>query len=178
VVQRFGDGLRLNPHAHSLFADGVWHAVAGSEVPKFQRIKSPTQREIEALTLAVRRRVLRRLGRLGVRRTDLEDQSCDLFGEREPVWASCMTASLLDRVAIGGLQSSWSCGCDEQVEVPGNGKLRGRRRLNVHATTVAKARPGRARAVCKHLLRPTICNERLQRLEVWRGPLDSAETLE
>ena len=29
---RCGDELRLNPHLHKIFADDVWHAVAGSEL--------------------------------------------------------------------------------------------------------------------------------------------------
>ncbi|MBM4345834.1 MAG: transposase [Deltaproteobacteria bacterium] len=168
AVQRFGDGLRLNPHVHSIFADGVWRAAAGSDAPKFQRIKSPTQREVEVLTLAVRRRVLRRLGRLGVLRADLEEPSCDLFGEREPILASCMTASLLDRVAIGERKGELVMRLrDEQVEVRGNGKRCAvADGFNVHAaTTVPPLARDALERLCKYLLRPAICNERLQRLE-------------
>ena len=168
AVQRFGDGLRLNPHVHSLFADGVWHAVAGSDAPKFQRIKSPTQREVETLTLAVRRRVLRRLGRLGVFRSDLQDPSCDLFREREPVLATCMTASLLDRVAVGEHAGELVMRLrDHDVEVRGNGKRCAvADGFNVHAaTTVAPLARDALERLCKYLLRPAICNERLQRLE-------------
>ena len=167
-IQRFGDGLRLNPHIHSIFADGVWHAVAGSDVPKFQRIRSPTQREVEELTLAVRRRVLRRLGRLGVLRADLEDASCDLFREREPVLAGCMTASLLDRVAVGERAGELVMRLrDEVVEVRGNGiRCAVADGFNVHAaTTVATRDRGRLERLCKYILRPAICNERMQRLE-------------
>ncbi len=167
-IQRFGDGLRLNPHVHTLFADGVWHAVAGSDAPRFRRIRSPTQREVEELTLAVRRRVLRRLGRLGVLRSDLQDPTCDLFREREPILATCMTASLLDRVAVGEHAGELVMRLrDAQVEVRGNGKRCAvADGFNVHAaTTVAPlARDGLER-LCKYLLRPAICNERMQRLE-------------
>ncbi len=153
---------------HTIFADGVWHAVAGSDVPKFQRIRSPTQHEVEELTLAVRRRVLRRLGRLGVLRADLEDVSCDLFREREPVLAGCTTASLLDRVAVGERAGELVMRLrDEVVEVRGNGiRCAVADGFNVHAaTTVATRDRGRLERLCKYILRPAICNERMQRLE-------------
>lgn len=152
----------------TIFPDGVWHAVAGSDVPTFQRIRSPTQREVEEPTLAVRRRVLRRLGRLGVLRAGLEDASCDLVREREPVLAGCMTASLFDRVAVGERAGELVMRLrDEVVEVRGNGiRCAVADGFNVHAaTTVATRDRGRLERLCKYILRPAICNERMQRLE-------------
>ena len=154
--------------AHGERADGVWNAVAGSDVPKFQRIRSPTQREVQELTLAVRRRVLRRLARLGVLRADLADASCDLFREREPVLAGCMTASLLDRVAVGERAGELVMRLrDEVVEVRGNGiRCADADGFNVHAaTSVAPLARDALERLWKYLLRPAICNERLQRLE-------------
>jgi len=168
AIQRFGDGIRLNPHVHTLFADGVWHAVAGSDAPNFQRIRSPTQREVEDLTLAVRRRVLRRLARLGVLRHDLEDPSADLFLEREPVLADAMTASLLDRVAVGERKGELVMRLrDEVVQAHGHGtRCAMADGFNVHAaTTIAPLDRVRLERLCKYMLRPAICNERLQRLE-------------
>ena len=99
---------------------------------------------------------------------DLEDASCDLFREREPVLAGWLTASLLDRVAVGERAGELVMRLrDEVVEVRGNGiRCAVADGFNVHAaTTVATRDRGRLERLCKYILRPAICNERMQRLE-------------
>jgi hypothetical protein len=75
---------------------------------------------------------------------------------------------LLDRVAVGEQAGELVMRLrDEQAEAHGNGKRCAvADGFNVHAaTTVAPlARDGFER-LCKYLLRPAICNERMQRLE-------------
>jgi len=44
-VQRFGSGLRLNPHFHSLIFDGVYAAGAG-ELPRFYPLRAPVKRDV------------------------------------------------------------------------------------------------------------------------------------
>jgi hypothetical protein len=115
----------------------------------------------------VRRRVLRRLARLGVLRADLEEPTCDLFAETQPVLATCMTASLLDRVAVGERKGELVMRLrDEDVEVRANGiRCAVTDGFNIHAaTTVAPADRAGLESLCKYILRPAICNERMQRL--------------
>ena len=111
--------------------------------------------------------MLRRLARLGVLRADLEEPTCDLFAETQPMLATCMTASLLDRVAVGERKGELVMRLrDEDVEVRANGiRCAVTDGFNIHAaTTVAPADRTGLESLCKYILRPAICNERMQRL--------------
>ena len=108
--------------------------------------------------------MLHRLDRLGVLRADLEVASCDMFRVREPVLAGCMTASLLDRVAVGEHAGELVMRLrDEVVEIRSNGiRCAVADGFNVHAaTTVAPLDRARLERLCKYILRPAICNERM-----------------
>jgi hypothetical protein len=102
-IQRFGDGLRLNPHFHTISVDGVYVAEAGSERPSFVALPPPNQQEVEALLARAHRAILRRLQRLGLiaEIIDREPNLFDPIAEAEPVLAHCAAASLLDCVAVG-----------------------------------------------------------------------------
>ncbi len=52
VIQRFGDGLRVNPHFHILVTDGVFHRPATAALtghPRFHRTAAPNPDELTAL---------------------------------------------------------------------------------------------------------------------------------
>ena len=113
VIQRFGDGLRLNPHVHSLFADGVYvwpdgrRAAAG---PVFMRLPPPTDEQVEAVAQDAASRALTVLATAGhdidaLRHRDdeylFDAAAADEAPEAQGTLALAMKASLLDRVAVG-----------------------------------------------------------------------------
>ncbi len=112
VVQRFGDGLVLNPHVHSVFCEGVWHAPSGAELPRgdaqeadrpdYLPLRGPTDSEVQRIALDARRRTMRWLVRQGVMQPGEEfDDNEATAAEDDPVRAWCTNAAVLDRIAIG-----------------------------------------------------------------------------
>ena len=66
TIQLFGGSLNLNPHAHLLVLDGVYHNDGHQAV--FTETRAPTQSEIAEVTRRVQARVLRELERRGLLR--------------------------------------------------------------------------------------------------------------
>ncbi|MDD5628859.1 MAG: transposase [Elusimicrobia bacterium] len=66
-VQRFGSRLNLHPHIHAVISDGVFFKEPGlfGDVLGFKAAGPPTEAEVTALTETLRRKVLRRLRKLG-----------------------------------------------------------------------------------------------------------------
>src|SRR5205823_4600083 len=65
VIQRFGSGLQLNVHYHSLLVDGVFTEAADGSL-RFHPAQPPTDAEVGRLVATVRTRILRLLRRRGV----------------------------------------------------------------------------------------------------------------
>ena len=63
MIQRFGGGLNLNVHFHTLVLDGVYAQSGGALV--FHGAPPPSDREVGRVVVTVRRRVLRLLARRG-----------------------------------------------------------------------------------------------------------------
>lgn len=99
VIQRFGDGLRLSPHFHVVFADGTWSRSLMDGSPVFEREPTPTEEDVQRVLTSARRKVLRKLLKLGVVTPDEDDY--DPVADTEPMLALCSNASMLDRVAVG-----------------------------------------------------------------------------
>jgi len=85
VIQRSSSDLRLNPHFHTLFLDGVYASnltgavpddetstyeppagEAGRETPIFMVESTPTQEDVESVVHQARKRILRYLEKRGV----------------------------------------------------------------------------------------------------------------
>lgn len=167
AIQRFADGVQLNPHVHSIFADGIWHQPNPDQPPVFVKVRSPKQQDIEFVALRTRRRVLRRLARMGIFKDDLQHVEHDEFAEADPTLALCMSASLLDRVAVGERAGELVMRIrEEAVQVkPRGNKCADADGFNIHAaTTVAARNRDRLEQLCRYVLRPAICNARLERL--------------
>jgi hypothetical protein len=67
VIRRFGGGLNLNVHYHSLVLDGVF-AESGDGTLRFLPAPAPTDEEVASLLATIARRVRRLLQRRGHRR--------------------------------------------------------------------------------------------------------------
>ncbi len=53
VIQRFGDGLRLNPHYHIIFCDGVFHRDPVSGGLRFHRTCAPNHADLDRIVAKV-----------------------------------------------------------------------------------------------------------------------------
>lgn len=171
VIQRFGSALNLNVHYHSLAFDGVWvvgDEEQGGEPASFQRLPEPTDGEVAQLVTAIRRRVMRRLGRLGVVESLGQDQyGPDPLRLDEPLMADCYGASILGRIAtgpragqpverFGGLRGlPWA-----EVRSKQCAQIDG---FSLHANTgIPSGDRDRLERVVRYIARPAVANDRLE----------------
>jgi Putative transposase. len=66
VIQRANSDLRLNPHLHRVFLDGVYGPDVDGRGQMFHPAPAPSQQEIEAIVCRASKRILRFLQRRGV----------------------------------------------------------------------------------------------------------------
>jgi hypothetical protein len=99
VIPRFGSGLNLNVHFHTLVLDGVF-SQDRSGVLEFHPASPPSDEEVAQVLVAVRRRVGRRLARRGLEPDDDGAGSADGFAEASPVLAGRASASVRGRIAL------------------------------------------------------------------------------
>ena len=168
AIQRFGDALVLNPHVHSIFAEGVWHDPDGSDTPVFVPLRGPSDAEVQELAMDVRRRTLRWLVRNGVVHPDEElDGDQMALVDADPVRAWCTQAAILDRVAIGQQAGQLVARLRDEPVVS---RKHGRRcamvdGFNLHANvTIGPAARDHLERLCRYILRPALCSARLERL--------------
>jgi len=171
-THRFGDGLRISPHIHALYADGVWcqeDNVRADCPPRFIQLPEPSDDEIASLVRSLHHKVLRRLMRIGVIRED--DSEDDLFALEQPMLARCTSASMLDRVAIGEREGElvWRVRV-EGVDKPAKFKRVSRlcamyEGFNIHARTTVRAHArDQLERLIRYVARPAVCLERLDLL--------------
>ena len=191
VVQHFGDGVVLNPHVHSIFCEGVWSCADGDGNPEFLQLNGPTDRDVQRIAMDVTHCVdnatplvsrpspprpalagtqRRRATRRGLRR------------QRRGPHRRRARASVVHQGSPPGPHRHWqarrptagSCG------VPSFGLAFGSlpvSPLRSEAVGVARLREGPVVAVrigplareslerlCRYILRPALCNARLERL--------------
>ena len=164
LIQRFGDGVRLSPHFHTLFCEGAWSKPAPDWPAAFYSVAAPDDDDIAKLVATIRRKVLRKLLKIGV----IETGEFDELAEDDPLLAVCTQASLLNRVAVGERRGRLVAMVKTEPVVA---KPHGRRcamvdGFNLHANTYvpARARPKLER-LCRYITRPAICNARLRKLD-------------
>ena len=167
-LQRFGDALTLNPHIHSVFCEGVWYDPDNNDTPVFMPLRGPTDEEVQEIAMDARRRTLRWLIRKGVVEPGEDfDEDESALAEDDPVLAWCTKAAVLDRIAVGRNAGQLVARLRAESVEP---KKRGRRcavagGFNIHANVrigpMAKAHLER---LCRYILRPALCNARLERL--------------
>ncbi|MCX5795514.1 MAG: transposase [Elusimicrobia bacterium] len=75
-VQRAGRSLNLHPHIHAVVSQGRFSSELGPLGPrlKFHAAAAPSQRDIELVTESLRRKILRRLRKLGAIPADLAQE--------------------------------------------------------------------------------------------------------
>ncbi len=168
VAQRNNADVKLNPHLHAIFVDGVFATVPDGK-PVFHALPRLSTEEVGDLLQVVRARVLAHLVRRGIIEpgSDLTVLN-DGFAEREPALAQLAAA------AVSGLPPAGPelRRCPEPVMLRGHPGVEVTAPLSVtefgfslHAATRAGAEDARGReALCKYVLRPPLAQERLSLL--------------
>jgi hypothetical protein len=101
AIQRFGSALNTNVHFHTLAVQGVFFKETDGAL-RFAPAPAPTDEELARLLAAVRRRIVRLVGRHGI---DLIDASNDASDDERlvdcPAYAALQGAAVLGRIAPG-----------------------------------------------------------------------------
>jgi hypothetical protein len=176
AIQRANSDLRLSPHFHTLFLDGVYGPDVDGKGQMFHPAPAPSQEEVEQLALRASKRILRFLQRRGVitlvtapgdgEVTVVTDES---LGEKDPLLAKLLAAAAAGAEPIGPANKRQPIRIvlDPDDRPVGKGALCGQSHgFNLQAATrvAANDKPGRER-LCRYILRPPLANDRLKILD-------------
>ena len=167
VIQRFGSGLNLNVHFHTLVFDGVFSRTPAGGLT-FHPAFPPRDAEVAQVLDTIRRRVRQLLRRRGLEPGDEGTGPEDPLAEASPALAGIVGASVQGRVALGARAGA-------RVRRVGDGRTssagpRGPRQAHVegfdlHANVWVGAHDrARLEQLCRYLLRPPLANDRLRLL--------------
>ena len=167
VIQRFGGGLNLNVHFHTLVLDGIFTRSVGDTL-RFEPTPPPTDEEIGIVLATVCTRVRRLLRR---RALDVEADVMppDLVADESPALAGISSASIQGRVALGRRAGArvWRVGEEPDAprvlsSAPRHAHLDG---FDLHANVAVPAgHRTRLEQLCRYLLRPAVSQDRLRLL--------------
>src|SRR5947208_3833234 len=161
--QRFGGGLQLNVHFHTLLLDGVF-ADGDDGSLEFHAAEPPSDEEVARLLATIYRRVQRLLARRGPDVDDTPD--VDPLAEESPALAGISSASIQGRIALGPRAGARVYQLGREPDAPWvtsrgpcQAHLEG---FDLHAsiTVGADDRAGVER-LCRYVLRPPVAQERL-----------------
>ena len=176
VIQRANSDLRLNPHLHTIFLDGVYSPDGDGKGRMFHPAPAPTQQEVEQVVERASKRILRFLQRRGVitlvtapgdgEVTVVTDET---IGEKDPLLAKLLAAATAGASPAGPThkRSPVRIVLDPDAHPVAKGKLCSQAHaFNLHAATkvVANDKQGRL-TLCKYILRPPLANDRLKILD-------------
>src|SRR5438034_3643539 len=163
VIQRFGGGLQLNVHFHTLLLDGVFAEGEDGSL-EFHAAEPPSDEEVARLLATIYRRVQRLLARRGL---DVDDPpDVDPLAEESPALAGISSASIQGRIALGPRAGARVYQLGREPDAPWvtsrgpcQAHLEG---FDLHAsiTVGADDRAGVER-LCRYVLRPPVAQERL-----------------
>lgn len=163
VIQRFGSGLELNVHLHTLALDGAfWRAPDGTL--RFQALPAPTDAEVARLVASVARRVGKLLARRGL--GDGEAAGEDALAVESAALAGLANAAVQGRLALGPRAGTRVERLGHEAEVRADGSsppLQARHEgFDLHAAvTVGADDRARLEQLARYVLRPPIAQERL-----------------
>jgi hypothetical protein len=173
VIQRANSDLRLNPHFHTVFLDGVYSPDGDGRGQMFHPAPGPTQQEVEEVVQRASKRILRFLQRRGVitlvtapgdgEVTVVADET---MGENDPLLAKLLAAATAGAPPAGWAQKHKPVRIvldpDDRPVAKGNlcSQAHG---FNLHAATKVAANDKQGRVtLCKYILRPPLANDRLK----------------
>jgi hypothetical protein len=173
VIQRANSDLRLNPHLHTIFLDGVYAADRDGKGQMFHPAPSPSQQEIEALVARASKRILRYLQRRGVitlvtapgdgEVTVVADET---MGEKDPLLAKLLAAATAGTspAASANKRKAIRIVLDPDDRPVAKGNLCAQDHgFNLHGATRVAANDKQGRlTLCRYILRPPLANDRLK----------------
>jgi hypothetical protein len=168
--QRFGGGLNLNIHFHTLLFDGVFfEGKAGEGTLAFCPLPPPTDDEVGLVLARIAARVQRLLERRGLDPGEAEVFQADPVVEESPALAGISSASIQGRIALGPGAGArvWRVGDYPDAPwvlstAPRHAHLAG---FDLHANVaVPAADRTRLEQLCRYLLRPAAAQDRLRLL--------------
>src|SRR5216110_3273555 len=161
--QRFGGGLQLNVHFHTLLLDGVFAAGEDGSL-EFHAAEPPSDEEVAHLLATIYRRVQRLLARRGLDVDDAPD--VDPLAEESPALAGISSASIQGRIALGPRAGARVLQLGREPDAPwvtSRGPCQahlGGFDLHANITVGADDRAG-VECLCRYVLRPLVAQERL-----------------
>jgi Putative transposase len=173
VIQRANSDLRLNPHLHTIFLDGVYSPDGDGKGQMFHPALAPTQQEIEALVARASKRILRFLQRRGVitlviapgdgEVTVVADET---MGEKDPLLAKLLAAATAGAAPAGPVTRRQPIRIvldpDDRPVAKGNLCAQDHA-FNLHAATRVAANDKQGRlTLCRYILRPPLANHWLR----------------
>lgn len=182
VIQRASSDLRLNPHFHTLFLDGVYLPPAESDapdaappVPIFRPAPKPTQADIEFVVERARERILRYLEKRGVITfaTAPGDDEVNAvlgegFGESDPAHSTLLSTATSGSLPAGPAQKRKPVLMSREADTspePRGYLCAQIGAFNLHAARrVAPNDKQGKEMLCRYILRPPLANERLHLL--------------
>jgi hypothetical protein len=169
-VQRFGDGLTLNVHFHTLVLDGVYDP-DGEYGIRFIPLPPPDDAEVARVAVRIARRLAKLLERHGLGTGSEDDPGeVDPLYEEQPLLAALYGASVRGRIAVGPRAGQRVIRVGDRVdpELVASGQasrcvsIAG---ISLHADVCVPARDrARLERLCRYVARPPVASERLSRL--------------
>jgi len=172
ALQRFGDGLRLNLHIHSIVLDGVYELDSQTPTgsPTFHPLSAPDDAEVARILQEFGQRLKDLLEERGLLASDGQHFEEDPLAEEQPLLALLYGASIQTRVAIGRRAGQRLQRIGDQIDLdtidfgvtPRCASASG---LNLHANVAIHANDRRRlERLARYILRPPFSQDRLSRL--------------
>jgi hypothetical protein len=166
VIQRFGSGLQLNIHFHTLVLDGVFSAARPGGLT-FHPTPPPSDEDVAQVLATVRARVWRLLARRQLEPAD-DTAPADPLAEASPLLAGLVGAIVQGRVALGPRAGGRVRRLGDEPDL-GHATSRGPRQaqldgFDLHANVwVPPNDRARLEQLCRYLLRPPLALDRVHR---------------
>ncbi len=166
VIQRFGSGVNLNVHFHTLVLDGVFIERTQGQL-EFHAAMPPSDAAVTQVLAAIRHRVRRLLARRGLEPDAAELGPLDGLAEVSPILAQILSASVQGRVALGqpagtrvGHLGGASPGLAASARGPRQAHLDG---FDLHANVrVPPNDRAQLEHLCRYVLRPPLVQDRVE----------------
>jgi hypothetical protein len=166
VIQRFGGGLNLNVHFHTLVLDGVF-TEGETGVLRFHPAPQPSDEEVVRLLATIRTRVRRLLERRGLEIDDAGVTPPDPLAEESLALAGISSASVQGRVALGrraGAHILWIGRDPDAAWVTSTGPCQAHLDgFDLYGSLPVPADDRvRLEELCRYMLRPPVAQDRLR----------------
>src|SRR5450759_397946 len=170
VIQRANSDLRLNPHLHTIFLDGVYAPDRDGKGKMFH--PAPSQQEIEDIVGHASKRILRFLQRRGTITLvtapgdgEVSVVGDETMGEKDPLLARLLAAAAAGCPPAGpaNKRRPLRIVLDPDDRPVAKGTLCAQEHgFNLHGASrvAANDKPGRL-TLCRYILRPPLANDRL-----------------